>query len=76
MSLGLRVSLGLACTVADPASPSAVTIVLVGHLGSLRESCIAFGSTYSLHCSPFFGLTSYMFRILSGNPKKELLWQL
>ena len=25
---------------------------------------------------PFFGLTNYILRILSGNPKKELQWGL
>ena len=31
---------------------------------------------YSLHCSSFFGLTSFILRILKGNPQKELQWRL
>ena len=33
-------------------------------------------TTYSLHCSSFFGLTNSILRILKGNPKKELQWRL
>ena len=33
-------------------------------------------TTDSLHCGSFFGSTIFTFRILRGNPKKELQWRL
>ena len=63
------------CFVANPLL-SLRTYIQWRCVGILYTSIYIYIYTYSLHCGAFFGfITTFMLRILKGNPKKELQWR-